>query len=253
MIKWLKHDVSNDFFLALARLNWRMRKFFAILGIIAILGSLLPNIPKTYAYSIPEDESIQETTDTIQYPTTTDEDFDISNIELLGEVESMRTENTKTFQRVDGSFVVALYSNSVHYQKDGQWKNINNSLSLESEDETYTNQENAFSVKFPKSLEENKSIKLTMDDYAISWSILEISKSSIEVVDSDVKTINMKELTGIYQEVAYKNVMNGVDIQYILNGTKVKENIVLNRYIENFSLTFEYSVKNLSLKANYLK
>ncbi|MCK7486539.1 MAG: hypothetical protein MZU97_14115 [Bacillus subtilis] len=56
-----------------------------------------------------------------KYPTTTQADFDISSVALLGEDESRRTESTKTFQRADGSFVVALYADAVHYQNDGKW------------------------------------------------------------------------------------------------------------------------------------
>lgn len=247
MKKWLKHEVSPEFTLALARLQWKMRRFFAILGIIAMLGSLLPNIQKTYAYALPEETTREVSSTPVEYPTTTDDDFDISSVALLGEVESMRTENAKTFQRVDGSFAVALYSDAVHYQKNGKWENIDNTLSLDSGDDSYTNQANQFTVKFPKKLEENKDIKLIMDDYAISWSILGTSKTNIVVADSAVKTNNMKELTGINQEVTYANVMSGVDVQYILSGSKVKENIVLDHYIQDFSMTFEYSVKNLAL------
>ena len=247
MKKWLKHDVSNDFFLALAGLNWKMRKVFAIVCLIAILGSLLPNIQNTYAYSIPEESTREVSSKPIKYPTTTDKNFDNSSIALLGEVESLRTENTKTFQRVDGSFVVAMYSDTVHYQKDGKWENINNSLKYDTSDDSYTNLANKFSMKFPKNLDENKSIKLTMGDYSISWSVLDGAKTSIKVSDSVEKSNNMKELSGINQEVSYVNVMNGVDIQYIVTGSKVKENIILNHYIENYSATFQYSVKNLAL------
>lgn len=48
MKKWLKHEVSNDFFLAHASHNWRMRKFFAILELAKILGGLFINIQKTW-------------------------------------------------------------------------------------------------------------------------------------------------------------------------------------------------------------
>ncbi len=249
MKKWLKHDVSNDFFLALAGLNWKMRKVFAIVCLIAILGSLLPNIQNTYAYSIPEDSKDvdEDLIDKDKYPTTTDDDFDVNQVELLGEIESMRTENTKTFQRVDGSYVVAMYSDTVHYQKDGKWENINNSLKYDTSDDSYSNLANKFSMKFPKNLDENKSIKLTMRDYSISWSISGISKSSIQLDESDLKSRNMKELTGINQEIFYGDVLDGVDIQYVLTGTKLKENIILQRYIKDFSMSFEYETKNLNL------
>lgn len=247
MKKWLKHDLSNDFFLALARLNWRMRKFFAILGLIAILGSLLPNIQKAYAYTIPEESTREVSSTPVENATTTDGEFDVSSVALLGEVPSLRTESTKTFQRVDGSYVVAMYADSVHFHKNGKWENIDNSLVLDSSDDTYFNQSNQFKVRFPKSIDENKSVKLEMGNYEISWSILGITKTMISVANQVEKSVNMKVLSGINQEVNYLNVKNGVDIQYIISGTKLKENIVLEHFIEDFSITFEYSTKNLIL------
>ena len=207
MKKWLKHEVSPEFTLALAELNWKIRRFMAILGIIAMLGSLLPSIQQTYAYTLPEEATRKVSSTPIEYPTTTDENFDNSSVAILDEVESLRTESTKTFQRVDGSFVVAMYADAVHYQKNGKWENINNELTLDSEHDSFSNQANQFTVKFPKSLKENKSVKLSMGDYAISWSILGISKTNIKVANPTIKTNNVKELTGINQEVTYANVM----------------------------------------------
>lgn len=248
MKRWIKHEISTEFTLALARLNWKLRRFFAVLGIIAMLGSLVPHSQQAYAYDFSNDIGTEE--DTLvedEYPTTTDPDFDITDIALIGEVDNLRSANSKTFQRVDGSFVALLYSDSVHYEKEGKWENIDNTLSFDINDDSYANKANQFQIKFPKSIDDNKSIKLSMEEYSLSWSILGIEKTEISVIDSEVKSSNIKELSRITQEVMYENVMDFVDIQYILSGSKIKENIILDQYIEDFSITFEYSVKNLSL------
>lgn len=247
MRKRLRSEIGNDFILGMARFNWKFRRVFAILGIIAMLGSLLPNIQKTYAYPVSEVDTTQPLPTPEDVLTTSDEDFDISNIELIGEEESLRTADSKTFQRVDGSYVIALYSQNVHYMKDGKWEDINNRLTFNDKTDEYSNIDNQFSIKFPKSLDENKSIKMTMNDYSISWSIIGITKSDIVTTNEEIKTNNMKELTGVTQSVQYLDVTSDVDVEYIINGSNIKENIIIDNYIKHFSMTFEYEVKNLTL------
>ncbi len=227
------------------------RKFITIvICVFMVASSVIPQKNQmVYAYTPNESETQPEVVaDPIEkYPTTTDTDFDISQVALLNEVDSLRTESTKTFQRVDGSFVVAMYGDVIHYQKDGKWTDIDNTLTYDSLTDSYENKNNGFKVKFPNSIDANKKIKLTMGDYSINWSISNISKSSIQYLNPEMKTNNIKDLIGISQEVMYQNVMKGVDVQYIITGSKVKENIILQSYIENFSLSFDYETRNLQL------
>jgi RHS repeat-associated protein len=227
-----------------------------ICGTMAVLMVIASSLPAkrvnayTYDGGIPSDSQTDsaEPVDTMpDYPTTTDLDSNIKDVALVGEVESMRTECTKTFQRVDGTFVMALYNEAVHYQKDGKWEDIDNTLAFDESDSSYKNRNNAFEVKFPDSLDGNKKFKLSMGDYEVTWSVLDIGKSSIQCGEPESKSSDIKNLSGINQEVLYEDVMSGVDLQYIIAGTQVKENIILGKYSKDFSISFEYSVKNLVL------
>jgi len=102
-------------------------------------------------------------------------------------------------------------------------------------------------VKFPKKLDENKQIKLSMDGYNIDWNLLGIGTSNISYDNTEILPSNMKELIHINQSILYSNIQPNVDLEYILTGSKVKENIILNQYVENFSMIFEYKLKDLSL------
>lgn len=250
MKKWFKHEMGNDAAWAFSRVLWEMRKFLAILLILGFLVSLLPRQNHVSASSLTE-ETPTESTEPVDaipdYPTTTDLDSNIKDVALVGEVESMRTECTKTFQRVDGTFVLALYNEAVHYQKDGKWEEIDNTLAFDESDSSYKNRHNAFEVKFPDSLDGNKKIKLSMGDYEVTWSVLDMGKSSIQCGEPESKSSDIKELSGINQDILYEDVMAGVDLQYIIAGTQVKENIILGKYSKDFSISFEYSVKNLVL------
>ena len=47
---------------------------------------------------------------------------------ILGEVSEKRTEYSKEFLLSNGLHMAVLYPNAVHYQKDGQWAQIDNTL-----------------------------------------------------------------------------------------------------------------------------
>jgi YD repeat-containing protein len=70
--------------------------------------------------------------------------------------------------------------------------------------------------------------------------------SSLAVAESKASD-DPKVLTKVEQSVKYSSVMDGVDVEYIVTGNSVKENIVLNHFVDDFSLSFTYSLGNLSL------
>ncbi|MCR3906244.1 MAG: DNRLRE domain-containing protein [Tenericutes bacterium] len=241
-----KRTVSDKQILIFVRLLDASKKILVFLALLGQISSLVPwNALHAISTDIVEPIDVQDTLK--DYPATIDPNFDYSEIKLLGEVNSLRTNNTKTFQRVDGSYVVSIYNDAVHYDENGTFESIDNSLGYESKSDLYTNKANAFKIKLPKKLDENKRIKLELDKYSVDWRVISINKSSIDIEKNDAKSNNLKELTDISQKVTYRNIMTGVDLEYIVNGTNVKENIILEKYINNFSISFEYSLKNLTL------
>jgi RHS repeat-associated protein len=228
------------------------RKHLAFLGIIALLWSYVPweQIHADINDDLLPTEEFLETEDNTddtsnEYPSTTDADFDYGSIKIIEEIVSKRTEKSKTFLKEDGTYLVAIYDESVHYLENGNWIQINNSLN-DLGDELETNK-NLFKLKFPKYLDDNKQIKLTLGDYSIDWNVLGIENSSIEYSSENIESNNLKELENITDSVLYSNIQPNVDLEYVVTGTEIKENIVLNSYIQNFSMEFEYKLKNLSL------
>ncbi len=221
-----------------------------VLCVFMVASSVIPQKNQmVYAYNpdVPETQPVTSVDPIEKYPTTTDADYDISRVALLDEVDSLRTESTKTFQRADGSFVVAMYGDVIHYQKDGKWTDIDNTLTYDQLTDSYENKYNGFKVKFPNSIDANKKIKLAMADYAIDWSVTNISRAAIDFSVVESKSSDLRDLNKISQEVRYKNVLPGVELQYNVSGSKVKENIILSSYQQDFELSFLYTIKNLSL------
>ncbi len=241
-----KKSLKDQQILVLVRLINASKKTLVFLALLGQLWTIVPwSVFDVQADTIDNKEISIEQPSFEDYPTTTDPNFDQSQVAIDSEVIDKRTASTKTFRKIDGTYEVAMYNEIVHYQKDGKWENINNSFNdLGNE---YENKDNKFKVKFPKVIDDNKSIKLSLDKYSIDWNILNINQTNITYDESKSKTNNIKELININQSVIYSQVLQDVDIEYILTGSKIKENIILNNYIDDFSLTFEYKLKDLSL------
>lgn len=170
------------------------------------------------------------------------------DVPLEYEVTDLRTINQKHYKKADGTYEMVIYNQEVHYFDNGKWLDIDNRL-LDKGDKLAT-KSNMFNLSFPKNLANDKEIELKMDKYQISWSLPGINCTKASPGLEKSTTSNINELTNVTEEINYKNVLNNVDIQYIVDGTKVKENIILHEYVKDFSLSFEYKLKDLQLTTN---
>ncbi len=65
-------------------------------------------------------------------------DFEDSEAPILEEIDGKREENIKHFLTAEHTYLAAVYPSAVHYEEDGVWKDIDNTLQLqESGEETY--------------------------------------------------------------------------------------------------------------------
>ncbi|RHV90082.1 hypothetical protein DXA96_07680 [Lachnospiraceae bacterium OF09-33XD] len=72
---------------------------------------------------------------------------------ILEEVEDRREVNTKHFLTADHTYLAAVYPSAVHYEEDGVWKEIDNTLQLQSDEtgsEYYGNTASDTHVRFSK-------------------------------------------------------------------------------------------------------
>lgn len=133
---------------------------------------------------------------------------------IVREVTELREESVKHFLCEDGSYIAATYSAPVHYKENGEWKEIDNSLSLdrstlsESGKPTYTTKAGGLSVSIPQNFSDGQKITAQNKGYEIGFGInanqndaslktsasvveIEALSSNTEVVMSDtVKRIN---------------------------------------------------------------
>ena len=83
------------------------------------------------------------------------EDYSVSFIKDIFEVEELRDETVKHFRLEDGSYIAAQYDKPIHYlDENGKWQDIDNTLA-ESGSEISTGNAR---VKFAKKITGNESI-----------------------------------------------------------------------------------------------
>ncbi len=221
-----------------------VKRIFSIIIVIALLVSAVP-----ISLAV-QDLFIEEATS-----------------KIVREVTELREESVKHFLCEDGSYIAATYSAPVHYKENGEWKEIDNGLSLdrstlsESGKPTYTTKAGGLSVSIPQNFSDGQKITAQNKGYEIGFGInanqndaslktsasvveLEALSSNTEVVMSDtVKRIN---------NVTTASVLDSVDIEaYNAELMTVNNQSSAVTYKEIMPDTdFEYVVTSNSIKEN---
>ena len=178
---------------------------------------------------------------------------------ILFEDTAQRDETTKVFRMSDGSYTAAVYPTQVHYEENGEMVEIDNQFELitdESGESYYQNTASPVRVTMPAGLSEDNSVTYSRDGYSVSFSLKEMKlsggiakinpdktnklkklRNSVESADTDDESYNTKvellndaeqTVEGISGNVIYSNVFDGIDLRYIMSGTSLKEEIILN-------------------------
>lgn len=159
---------------------------------------------------------------------------------IVREVTELREESVKHFLCEDGSYIAATYSAPVHYKENGEWKEIDNSLSLdrttlsESGKPTYTTKAGGLSVSVPQSFSDGQKITAKNKGYEIRFGVnsnqpdvslktpasvvkIETLSSNLEVVDASAvkstKAFSTISTSDIKDIEAYNSKLMTVDNQ----------------------------------------
>ncbi|WP_143318591.1 DNRLRE domain-containing protein [Clostridium sp. HBUAS56017] len=206
---------------------------------------------------------------------------------IIGEIEEKREENTKYFLKEDNTMEAVVYPEPVHYQENGEWKEIDNSLGDGNDDgdDALENTKSNLKFKFGKYSNSKKLVSIKKDKHKISWSLEGANKSKVEkskIDESELneeieqeagKTVNEdKELSGksekekeeikdvikenekkktvpkIQSTATYRDVFENTDLEYELQGNDLKENIILKDKTNESEFTFRLNTKNVIAK-----
>ena len=166
------------------------------------------------------------------------------------EVEALREENTKHFHLENGSFVAAQYNYPVHYvDGNGTMQDIDNQLS-EASGGVYANK-NA-RIKFAKKITGNEVLfTLHEGNTKITLSLNNAVKGVKGVVtnNADAKEATqlqkMMNLEKLSSSIIYKNILQGVDLEYVAESNNIKENIIVKERSASYAYYFELSLTDL--------
>lgn len=108
---------------------------------------------------------------------------------IVSEVTGMREESVKYFLCDDGSYIAATYAAPVHYNENGVWKEIDNTLTPSSKSgETVYSTKGGLNVTVPSDLGSGKRFTATNGGYTISFGVKSIDNSlsaQAKVVETD--------------------------------------------------------------------
>ena len=131
------------------------------------------------------------------------------------ELIEKRGKREKHFLQENGEIIARVYSDDIHFLKNGKYEEIDNTLLKEGK--CYVNKNNKYKVSFNEDIKDGL-MNIELDNHYLKF-ILKDGKASL------LKKKNDK--SKLFKKINYENVFDNIDFEYDINPTKVKEGIVL--------------------------
>ena len=131
--------------------KWFMNVLSVFLAVVMVLQLLPLNV---FAQQMRTDTPVETVS-------TTQEEVDEAYI--VHEIEDERTEYSKVYRLSNGLHMAAVYNEPVHYEKDGHWEDIDNTLVTK--DGMLRNTAGVWNVSFPQSMSSTNAVTIEKDGY----------------------------------------------------------------------------------------
>ena len=149
------------------------------------------------------------------------------------EIIEARTADSKRYQLEDGSYLVAQYDTAVHFlDEDGVWQEIDNTLSASGSEISTPNAK----IKFAKKTTGNGEL-FTLHDGNRKLSLAlngankkvegQITNHETAFGEETTKLEKMTTLDRLSASVRYEEILADTDLEYVLKGKNIKENIIV--------------------------
>ena len=241
-------------------------RMLSILLVLTMVFQLLPL--NCFSLEVTADENIEQVIDTSITEPSSAEDTDsyerLETAQIVEEDISKRDESYKEFILNNGSRMAALYPSPVHYENDGQWEEIDNTLKASGAN--YVNTAGVWEVSFPQNLSKNNAVTIEKDGYTLSFFMagelrsgsgnlevapmatigvdepfsvqaIQATPAQIQQIDASVMKAEMKHPEMLVEKghsrLQYSNVYSGTNVVYDLSSNQVKESIVMQSYSAN--------------------
>ena len=183
-----------------------MKKMLLRLCSLILVIAMAANSLPVSAFATEEQTSKTEpatTTSTTTEQSSEESKEDATDAKIVGELVSNRDEFSKEYLLDNGNSLAVVYDSAVHYKKDGQWEEIDNTLKSK-EDGTITNTAGIWDISFPQQMSGDNRISITKDGYTFSFGMAgELHRqSNLEFMYADLSDENTKTNTSTTEETA---------------------------------------------------
>ncbi|GEM_PF-6756930 len=219
----------------------------------------------------------------------------------VAEIAAAREEQTKVFRMSDGSYTAAVYPQPVHFERDGEMQEIDNSLHLVTENgqSFYQNQNAPVQFTLPVRMSALAPIKVETEDGSQLSFVLRIGQGKPAVVAAkpdynaradilreyvEAEELPEEQFVAAYNKrpssiekpkdltvekakakllqlelqvenntsaVTYRDLGDEIDLRYSLQGTQLKEEIILKKAPSDNRFTF--TIQSADLQASLLQ
>ncbi|MBR2464151.1 MAG: hypothetical protein IKB41_01805, partial [Clostridia bacterium] len=178
---------------------------------------------------------------------------------IIKEDESKTTENAKHFILNNGTRKAVFHPKNINYfdKSENVWKPIDNSL--KATENGYLSALGKYTAKISKT-SENETVEISNETDRISWEYLGANKSifsaprnvnastkrksKLSVTKSSKDSMNLSHAS----RAVYKNAEGNIDLDYLLEGNGIKENIVIKEKSDSYHYYFLLRVAGFEME-----
>lgn len=131
----------------------------------------------------------------------------------------------KVYEREDGTYTAYITSEPIHYYEDGEWQEIDNTLS--EKNGIISNEANGYSVSIPSEINDNKEIIIENGDSSLSFAMADIESTSA-TINNEAVIESDAPLDTKPSRVEFKDIQDNTDLKYDVTADAVKESIILS-------------------------
>ena len=184
-------------------------------------------------------------------------------VDALFEVPELRTADTKHFRMSDGSYTMVRYNEPVHYEiSEDEWLEYDNTLSAA--DGTVRAASSDANISFSKKSGETGLFTVENDDMGLFFELKNAKSKNARINNpaqpmrrSQNSMTNLERLSTLTKQrssLVYEDILDNIDLEYIVSGGKVKENIIvksaMDEYIYEFAMDMDGLVPSMDENGN---
>ena len=172
------------------------------------------------------------------------------------EITERREESVKHFRLEDGTVTAVQYDAPVHYlDGSGKWQDIDNTLAASGGEYVNGNAR----IKFARKVTGNGSLftlhdgnrKITMSlEGAVKKTAGQVTNPTTDWDESTPKLQKMMTLDKLSSRILYEDILDGVDLEYVIESLNIKENIIVKEKKHEYRYTFTMDLNQLEAILN---